>query len=230
MTATPCSPRSAPLEALEAVGAPHGRVLVLIEASEESGSPDLEAHLDALAGRIGPLGLVLSLDSGCASYDRLWLTTSLRGTINAILRVDVMTKGVHSGMSGGVVPSSFRIVRELLERVEEAATGKVLVAGCDVGVPPSRQREIEQVAAEFGDDAVGCFPVLPGVELEGTDAASRLARLSWRAALEVTGAAGLPPDRSRRQRAPPVERRSSSPCGPHLPPTPSRWPRRCGGR
>ena len=181
------------VEALEAVGAPHGRVLVLIEASEESGSPDLEAHLDALAGRIGQLGLVLSLDSGCASYDRLWLTTSLRGSINAILRVDVMTKGVHSGMSGGVVPSSFRIVRELLERVEEAATGKVLVAGCDVGVPPSRQREIEQVAAEFGDDAVGCFPVLPGVELEGTGAASRLARLSWRAALEVTGAAGLPP-------------------------------------
>jgi acetylornithine deacetylase/succinyl-diaminopimelate desuccinylase-like protein len=180
------------LEALEAVGVPHGRVLVLIEASEESGSPDLEPYLDALAGRIGPLALVASLDSGCTSYDRLWITTSLRGTINAVLRVDVMTEGVHSGMAGGIVPSSFRVLRELLDRVENAATGEVLVPGCDVEIPLRRLDEIAEVAAEFGDEATGHLPVLPGVELAGTDATSRSVRLLWRAALEVTGAAGLP--------------------------------------
>jgi len=180
------------LEALEAVGAPHGRVLVLIEASEESGSADLESYLDVLAPRFGPLALVVSLDSGCASYDRLWITTSLRGTINAVLRVGVMTEGVHSGMAGGVVPSSFRVLRELLDRLEEATTGEVAIPGCQVEIPSGRFAEIGQVAAEFGDDAVGHFPTLPGVELMGTDAHARLVRLTWKAALEVTGAAGLP--------------------------------------
>ncbi|HXZ82369.1 MAG TPA: M20/M25/M40 family metallo-hydrolase [Acidimicrobiales bacterium] len=183
----------AALEALEAVEVPHGRVLVLSEASEESGSSDLEAYLDTLAERIGPLVLVVSLDSGCASYDRLWITTSLRGLVNAVLRVGVMAEGVHSGMAGGIVPSSFRVLRQLLDRLEDAATGDVLVPGCDAVIPVGRLREIEEVAAEFGDDAAGHFPVLPGVESEGTDARSRLVRMMWRAALEVTGAAGLPP-------------------------------------
>ena len=180
------------LEALEAVDAPHGRVLTLIEASEESGSSDLEAYLDALAERLGPLALVVSLDSGCVSYDRLWITTSLRGVVNAVLRVDVMTEGVHSGMAGGIVPSSFRVLRQLLDRVEDAATGDVLVPGCDVEVPVRWRNEIAEIAAEFGDDAMGRIPVLPGVEMAGADAASRLVRMTWRAALEVTGAAGLP--------------------------------------
>jgi len=181
------------LEALEAVGAPHGRVVVLIEASEESGSSDLDAMLDTLADRIGPLALVVSLDSGCISYDRLWVTTSLRGTINAVLRVGVMTEGVHSGLAGGVVPSSFRVLRELLDRVEDASTGDVLIPGCQVEIPARRRREIDAVAAEFGDAAAGDFPLLPGVELEGTDAPSRLVRQIWRASLEVTGAEGFPP-------------------------------------
>ncbi len=181
------------LEALETVGAPHGRVLVLIEASEESGSSDLDAYLDALGERISSLALVVSLDSGCASYDRLWITTSLRGVINAALRADVMTEGVHSGMAGGIVPSSFRVLRQLLDRIEDASTGDVLLPGCDLEIPAGRLREIEEVAAEFGDDAAGHFPVLAGVELEGGEASSRLVRLLWRAALEVTGAEGLPP-------------------------------------
>ena len=180
------------LEALEAAGVPHGRVLVLIEAAEESGSPDLEAYLDALAGRIGPLALVVSLDSGCVTYDRLWITTSLRGTVNAIVQASVMTEGVHSGMAGGVVPSSFRVMRQLLDRLEDATNGAVLLPGCQVEIPPRRLHEIEEVAAEFGDGAAGQFPLLPGVELEGHDAPDRLVRLTWRAALEVTGAEGFP--------------------------------------
>jgi len=180
------------LEALEAAGAPHGRVVVLIEASEESGSSDLEAMLDALAGRIGPLALAVSLDSGCISYDRLWVTTSLRGTVNAVLRIGVMTEGVHSGLAGGVVPSSFRVLRELLDRVEDSSTGDMLVPGCDVEIPARRRREIDTVAAEFGDAAAGDFPLLPGVELEGADAPSRLVRQTWRASLEITGAEGFP--------------------------------------
>ena len=117
------------IEAVEASGGDHARCLVLIEASEESGSPDLPAHLDALGDRLGTPGLVLALDSSSPSYDRLWLTTSLRGLIEADLEVQILSKGQHSGIAGGAVPSTFRIARRLLDRVEDSETGRIRMPG-----------------------------------------------------------------------------------------------------
>ena len=116
------------IEAVQRAGAPHARCLVLIEASEESGSPDLPAYMESFAARIGEPDLVICLDSGCGNYDQLWGTTSLRGIVNGVLTVEVLTEGVHSGAASGIVPSSFRIARQLLSRIEDEQTGAV-VAG-----------------------------------------------------------------------------------------------------
>ena len=75
--------------------------MVLIEASEESGSPDLPAHLEALGDKLGTPSLVVALDSWCGDYERLWITTSLRGLVDLTLEVQVLTEGVHSGTAGG---------------------------------------------------------------------------------------------------------------------------------
>ena len=125
------------IQAAAEAGLGHGRCLVLIEASEESGSPHLPAYLDALSDRLGEAGpaLVVCLDSGCLTYDRLWTTTSLRGLILAEIRVDVLSEGVHSGAAGGIVPSSFRILRQLLSRIEDEMTGAILLSECNVCVP-----------------------------------------------------------------------------------------------
>ena len=117
----------AAIEAVQACGGSHSRCLLLIEASEESGSTDLMAHLDALGDRLGDVELLVCLNSGCATYDTLWLTTSLRGLVEATLRVDVIAEGWHSGMASGLVPSSFRLARILLDRVEDSASGQVLL-------------------------------------------------------------------------------------------------------
>ncbi|HAP77388.1 MAG TPA: peptidase M20, partial [Acidimicrobiaceae bacterium] len=93
----------------------------------ESGSPDLPAYLEALRDRIGSPSLVLCLDSGCLDHERLWVTTSLRGMAAGTLRVDILTEGVHSGEASGAVPSSFRIIRQLLDRLEDSATGRMLL-------------------------------------------------------------------------------------------------------
>src|SRR5690606_19696678 len=106
------------VEAAQAAGLPHARLLVLVEASEESGSSDLPAHVDALGDRLGRPDLVVCLDSGALDYDRLWLTTSLRGLVGGRLDVAVTSAGVHSGSASGIVPSSFRIARMLLSRLE----------------------------------------------------------------------------------------------------------------
>jgi acetylornithine deacetylase/succinyl-diaminopimelate desuccinylase-like protein len=178
---------------LLAAGGGHGRVLILIEASEESGSPDLLAHLENLGGRIGTPRLVICLDSGGLSFDRLWLTTSLRGNIVADVRVDVLTEGIHSGQGGGVVPSSFRILRRILSGIEDEATGRILLPELlGAGIPESHRANIETLADEFSVSAV---PAVEGLHLLEPDPVDRLVARTWGAALEVTGADGLPKPR-----------------------------------
>jgi acetylornithine deacetylase/succinyl-diaminopimelate desuccinylase-like protein len=173
-------------------GVEHGRILVLIEGSEESGSPDLDAYLDHLAPRLGTPGLVICLDSGCITYDRLWVTTSLRGTIVGTLRVDVLKNGVHSGQAGGIVPSSFRVARQLLDRIEDSATGDLLLAELTAEIPPHRRTEITQVADSFGMEGAGVFPTIDGLELAGETPAERIERGTWRASMAVTAQEGMP--------------------------------------
>ena len=181
------------LEALARHEVSRGRVVVLIEGSEESGSPDLDAYLDHLAPRIGEVALVICLDSGCATYDRLWVTTSLRGVLVGTLTVSVLTEGVHSGHAGGIVPSSFRLARSLLSRVEDERDGSILLPELlGPGIPAHRRAQIAEVAAQFGEAAAGQFPLVGGLQLSGEDAASRLEAGTWGSALEVTGASGLP--------------------------------------
>lgn len=180
------------IESLAQQGVPHGRILVLIEGSEESGSPDLDAYLDHLAPRLGTPSLVICLDSGCVTYDRLWITTSLRGIITGNLHVEVLKNGVHSGQAGGIVPSSFRVARELLSQIEDEATGDLLLDELASEVPSHRLEEIAQVAESFGTEGAGLFPIVDGLELAGTTAAERIERGTWRASLAVTAQAGIP--------------------------------------
>ena len=180
------------IEAAQAAGLSHHRCVVIIEASEESGSPDLPAHLIALADRIGTPSLVLCLDSGCLDYERLWVTTSLRGMAAAELRVDILTEGVHSGSASGVVPSSFRIVRQLLDRIEDSETGRLLLPELHVEVPADRCEQAAATAEAF-PTAGSTHPFVPGARPMVDDPAEQLLALTWRPTLSVTGVSGLPP-------------------------------------
>jgi acetylornithine deacetylase/succinyl-diaminopimelate desuccinylase-like protein len=179
------------IEAVQRAGAPHARLIVLIEASEESGSPDLPAYMEARAARIGEPDLVICLDSGCGNYDQLWGTTSLRGVISALLTVDVLTEGVHSGAASGIVPSSFRIARQLLSRVEDERTG-VLVRDFHVEVPPARAAEAKAVVGVLTGELAERFPVVDGMRYAQEDPVALLLANTWEPALAITGAAGLP--------------------------------------
>ncbi|MGH8979713.1 MAG: M20/M25/M40 family metallo-hydrolase [Acidimicrobiales bacterium] len=179
------------LEALDAKRTPRPRVVVLVEASEESGSPDLPEHLDAQAPLLGVPDLVVCLDSGCLSYDRLWLTSSLRGNLVAAVTVQVLTEGVHSGSAGGVVPTSFRLLRRLLDRLEDPSTGEVRLEALHADVPDG----VTDGAADVGWRAADVYPIVPGLELAGDSEPDRLVRRSWRPSLTVTGIDGVPPVR-----------------------------------
>lgn len=179
--------------ALQEQGLPHARCVILIEACEESGSYDLPAYVDHLADRIGQPSLVVCLDSGCANYDQLWCTTSLRGLTGGNFTVKVLEEGVHSGDASGVVPSSFRLLRQLLSRIEDEHTGRILLDGLHVEIPEERLEQAKR-AAEVVDTAIfDKFPLVEGLKPMSEELTELVLNRTWRPALSVTGIGGMPP-------------------------------------
>jgi acetylornithine deacetylase/succinyl-diaminopimelate desuccinylase-like protein len=187
----------AAIMALDAQGIPRPRVVGLVESCEESGSFDLPFYLEALKPRLGNVGLVVCLDSGAGNYDQLWLTTSLRGMVSGVLKVEILTEGVHSGDASGLVPSSFRIMRQVLDRLEDSHTGELLPQSFHCDVPASRLREAQASAAILGDEVYKRFPWACGADgalslPTTTDPAQALINRTWRPTLSVTGVDGFP--------------------------------------
>ena len=180
------------LMALREQAVPHARCVVLIEACEESGSYDLPYYVDHLAQRIGSPSLVVCLDSGCGNYDQLWLTTSLRGLVSGELKVRVLTEGVHSGYASGVVPSSFRILRQLLSRLEDEETGAVRPSELYAQIPAERVAQARRAAAALGDKVFTEYPFAPGMSPASDDLTELVLNRTWRPQLAMTGIAGLP--------------------------------------
>ena len=190
----------AAVQALKAQNVPHPRIVGLIETCEESGSYDLLPYVEALRKRLGDVALVVCLDSGAGNYDQLWLTTSLRGMGGGVLKVEVLDEGVHSGDASGVVPSSFRIMRHVLDRLEDSATGRLLPQSFHCAIPADRMAQAKATAATLGDELYKRFP-WAHYDCEGssaftlpmtTDPVEALLNRTWRPTLSVTGAEGFP--------------------------------------
>ena len=183
--------------ALDRQGIARPRCVGIIETSEESGSPDLPAYLDVLRPRLGQVGLVVCLDSGAGNYDQLWLTTSLRGNVTGTLKVEILTEGIHSGDASGLVPSSFRILRQVLDRLEDSKTGRLLPQAFHCSVPADRIEQAKATARILGDEVWKRFPWACGADgapslPTTTDPVEALLNRTWRPTLSVTGVDGFP--------------------------------------
>ena len=181
------------INALRQQGVPHARCIILIEACEESGSYDLPHYIDHLAPRIGTPSLVVCLDAGCGNYDQMWCTTSLRGVATATLTVELLTEGVHSGDASGIVADSFRVMQLLLSRLEDPVSGRIVPAELHCEIPAQRIREAEAVGAALGSEVYDKFPLVPGAKPISDSPTELVLNRTWRPALSITGAAGLPP-------------------------------------
>ena len=182
----------AAIMALQKQQIPHARCVVIIEACEESGSYDLPYYVDHLADRIGKPSLIVCLESGCGNYDQLWLTTSLRGLTGGNLTVKVLEEGVHSGDASGIVASSFRILRQLLSRLEDENTGRILPPELHVEIPAQRSEQAQRTAEILGAEVYDKFPLVKGMQPVETDPAELVLNRTWRPALSITGVDGLP--------------------------------------
>lgn len=182
----------AAVNALREQNISHHRIVLIIEASEESGSVDLPVYIESLKDRIGTPSLVICLDSGAGNYEQLWMTTSLRGNIVGELSVSVIKEGVHSGNASGIVADSFRIARALLSRIEDEASGQVLLPELQTEIPQQRIEQADFCAEVLGDEVFSAFPFQSGTEPVTNNRQELVLNRTWRAALSVTGADGLP--------------------------------------
>jgi acetylornithine deacetylase/succinyl-diaminopimelate desuccinylase-like protein len=183
--------------ALDQQGIPRPRCVGIIESCEESGSPDLPAYIDVLKPRLGNVSLVVCLDSGAGNYDQLWLTTSLRGMVSGVLKVEILTEGIHSGDASGLVPSSFRILRQVLDRLEDSKTGRLLPESFHCAIPAERTEQARVTAGILGDEVWKRFPWACGADGGATlptttEPVEALLNRTWRPTLSVTGAEGFP--------------------------------------
>jgi acetylornithine deacetylase/succinyl-diaminopimelate desuccinylase-like protein len=169
------------------------RCVLLIEASEESGSSDLTAHLEALGDAIGDPSLVVCLDAECGNYEQVWCTTSLRGNLLGLLHVRVLEEGVHSGMATGIAPTPFRIAEQLLARLESPINGSLLLDELSVPIPQDRRAQMDAAARVLGETVAGKLPWACGVHAVSNDPAELLINSTWKGTLAVTGADGMPP-------------------------------------
>nr|WP_258908069.1 M20/M25/M40 family metallo-hydrolase [Actinokineospora sp. UTMC 2448] len=183
---------TAAIEAVRANGGEHSRCVILLETGEESGSPDLPAYLEHLADRLGEVALVVCLDSGGQDYQRLWLTTSLRGLISIDVTARVLDAGQHSGLAGGVAPSSFRVLRALLDRLEDSATGELLIPELTVEIPAERVAEAKATAEAAPGTMRATFPLHGSTRPMADDELELILNNSWRPTLSVVGASGMP--------------------------------------
>lgn len=179
------------LRLLQEQGIKRSRCVVIIEGCEESGSYDLPYYIDALKKEIGTPSLVIALDSGCGNYEQLWCTTSLRGLAGGDLKVEVLTEGVHSGDASGVVPSSFRVMRELLSRLEDEKTGQIH-KDFHMPIPAQRKAQAKACGKVLEDYLWKRFPWAAGTKPMAKDLGELVLNRTWRPFLEVIGMDGVP--------------------------------------
>lgn len=182
----------AAVRALRDTDSAHGRILMLLEASEESHSMDLPAHLDLIGDGLGTVGLVVVLDAGAWDYEHLSVVTSLRGMLSADVRVHVAEEGLHSGLASGAVPSSFRVMRVLLDRIEDSDSGEILIEALRVVTPEGRRKEIS-IAAGLGLDLAATLPLAGSTQPMNADPAGLLHATLWEPTLSYIAADGIPP-------------------------------------
>lgn len=139
------------------------RTVLVLETEEESGSPNLISLLTSAASLIGPLDVCFCLDSGCLDYEQLWTTSSLRGIAMIDLKVECGLTGYHSGEVGGLIPETFRIIRSLLNRIDNVDTGAVH-DDFQTETPEWKRAEAALMAQTQGAALYEKFPLHEGVQ------------------------------------------------------------------
>jgi len=180
------------LRYLEEHNLPHPKITILLETGEESSDEEITRYLHDLHDSIGDVDLICILDAESQDYETVWMCKSLRGVVAGVLSVKHLAVPCHSGMATGLVPSTFRIARELISRIENEKTGEILFPEAHVEIPQNRIDQCNAIAAHLGQGSVEIVTLLPGAKYLSEDFGQLLLNKAWKPGLAVTGQRGLP--------------------------------------
>ena len=181
-------------------------VTLFIEGEEEIASDSLPALLRTYADELTSDVLVLA-DSANWAVGTPALTTTLRGTVRAVVTVRTLAHSVHSGMFGGAVPDSLTTLCRLLATLHDDA-GSVAVAGLDsdenVDIDYTPEELRRDAGMLEGTQLIGTGPLTArlwrgpsitviGLDATGVDVASNTLAASSRAKLSLRVAPGQDP-------------------------------------
>lgn len=180
------------IKGLQRCKMPYPRIVAIFETQEESGSEDLPDYLLALKERVGSPECFIILDNQCGDYERLWLNTSLRGTITGTLTVKAMDFGIHSGTFSGLTPDPLSIAQALVARIHDPITGRILLESLHTTIPELRIQQLKEVANELGNNIWKSAPLLPGVCPKHANNHENLIHSIWEPTLTIIGIDGIP--------------------------------------
>ena len=106
--------------------------------------------------------------------------------------MDVLDEGIHSGDISGIVPSSFRILRQLIDRIEDPISGQILAKDFYVDIPSKRIQQAGHAANVLNKNIYERFPMKDSMWPVTDDLVELILNRSWRPALSYLGADGLP--------------------------------------
>ena len=159
------------VKALQELKIPHDRFILFYECDEESSSKDIPYYLEKFKETIQVPDVMFCLDGGSFSNKFFTLGTSLRGCLNFDLKVRVLEKSMHSGVGSGIVPSTFRIARQLLDRIECPKSGRI-VDELQVSIPFDKMHQATKAAEIQGTGVFDKFCFCKSVQPVSKDGAT----------------------------------------------------------
>lgn len=140
---------------------------------------------------MGKIDTVIILDVDIVDFEKCWITKSIRGVADFVLKINILKEGVHSGDSSGIVPSTFKIANLLLDRLENLETGEVNQF-FQRNLPSDRYQELYETAKDIGIGHFDSVRTVPGLQKVSPNPFEVLVNMGWKPTVTVAGMTGLP--------------------------------------
>lgn len=145
------------VKAVAAWLAEHGSLPVnvkfIVEGEEESGGEAIEAFVRADAGQRLAADAVVISDSSMYAPGQPALCYGLRGLVYTEIKVTGPDRDLHSGTYGGAVANPLNALCEIVAKLKDPVTGRVLVPGFYDDVRPLADEERTDLNAMPFDEA-----------------------------------------------------------------------------
>ena len=183
------------IKACQEHNCPLPRICLIFEGAEESTDEHLTYYFNKLLPIIGENVIAfIPLDSGCADYDRLWITNSLRGVCDYEINIQTLDNNISFGPeASGRIAENLFILRKAIDAVMDTSTGDVKIEEFYVkDIPEEIQEEMDKEIEIVGEQFFKEIPLYEGVKPLKTDIKEAMINNRWKPTCSILGIDNCP--------------------------------------